>query len=722
MFGHCFSFKASGFLFLKEKKERFKIILEIATTNVSIGDIENKIRKFKENLEIFKKEFTFFINESVEEQRNYKQRYQDILSEEELENSKYEKDLSYKEDDLKNLKSHIEDLTKSRTNNQLRNQTLDEKIAKDQKELKKIRKEIKALQKDKEEFKEKSAKIDKDTFQETQKNIEDFQATMRTKIKYVEVVSALIEVNSSDANIQKHWDALWIDYNNKVKNAKERIQILETKISSYKKQILENEISIKSQEKEIIVLTQEQLKLEIDIKKIKDKIEKNIKEIRDKLNEINNKMNICFTENKLNITKKSNYIINLFNEFKTFHEKIKEDFKFFITLKEQVDKFLGEYFFIKNSKIENSISIVADYDAALKIIIKNFTTFFGENKYGELLKSIKQFNNYKESNAQQELQPSTSSDITIDINNENNGKCKLFDFEELKLESGSIVKMTLNYYNFLQEYKGPYSYLIFIKDDSLNEGKNQKIAKNLYFNPLLLFEDCNEEEQMIFKKLQNKMVKNSKKNFLFNENKKFALLCTNENDSSQNLLFLIDFTTLIKIPKKFIPLMYDYQKKYNLNQKICKKIVNNFEQKNKKDYKFMFIKVRVQNNNIKNYIKNLDLLYEKIYQQKDQLQELKHLFFEFNEFLDLNKKQQNIKISDYETQQTSEFLKENDFVYKMVKEISNILDITLNSINSDCLIGNSNNVLQIADVESINQEVSVGLVLSEQKIAFTNNI
>ncbi|MBP1527335.1 hypothetical protein [Spiroplasma endosymbiont of Dactylopius coccus] len=58
----------------------------------------------------------------------------------------------------------------------------------------------------------------------------------------------------------------------------------------------------------------------------------------------------------------------------------------------------------------------------------------------------------------------------------------------------------------------------------------------------------------------------------------------------------------------------------------------------------------------------------------------------------------------------------------MVKEISNILDITLNSINSDCLIGNSNNVLQIADVELINQEVSVGLVLSEQKVAFTNNI
>ncbi|WP_338988030.1 hypothetical protein [Spiroplasma endosymbiont of Dasysyrphus albostriatus] len=199
---------------MKEKKERFKIILEIATTNVSISDIENKIRKFKENLEIFKKEFTFFINESVEEQRNYKQRYQDILSEEELENSKYEKDLAYKEDDLKNLKSHIEDLTKSSTNNQLRNQTLDEKIAKDQKELKIIRKEIKALQKDKEEFKEKITKIDKDTFQETQKNIEDFQATMRTKIKYVEVVSTLIEVNSSDANIQKHWDALWIDYNN----------------------------------------------------------------------------------------------------------------------------------------------------------------------------------------------------------------------------------------------------------------------------------------------------------------------------------------------------------------------------------------------------------------------------------------------------------------------------------------------------------------------------
>ncbi|MBP1525482.1 MAG: hypothetical protein H9Q65_02685 [Spiroplasma ixodetis] len=97
---------------MKEKKERFKIILDIATTNVSISDIENKIRKFKENLEIFKKEFTFFINESVEEQRNYKQRYQDILSEEELENSKYEKDLAYKEDDLKNLKSHIEDLTK----------------------------------------------------------------------------------------------------------------------------------------------------------------------------------------------------------------------------------------------------------------------------------------------------------------------------------------------------------------------------------------------------------------------------------------------------------------------------------------------------------------------------------------------------------------------------------------------------------------------------------
>ncbi|WP_339048430.1 hypothetical protein [Spiroplasma endosymbiont of Colias croceus] len=39
---------------MKEKKERFKIILEIETTNVSISDIENKIRKFKENLEIFR--------------------------------------------------------------------------------------------------------------------------------------------------------------------------------------------------------------------------------------------------------------------------------------------------------------------------------------------------------------------------------------------------------------------------------------------------------------------------------------------------------------------------------------------------------------------------------------------------------------------------------------------------------------------------------------------
>lgn len=502
MFGHCFSFKASGFLFLKEKKERFKIILETATTNVSISDIENKIKNLKESLIVFKKEFTFIINESVEEQLNYKQRYQDILSEEELENSKYEKDLSDKEDDLKNLKSHIEDLTKSSANNQLRNQTLNDKIAKDQKELKKIRKEIKALQKDKEDFKEKSTKIDKDTFQETQKNIEDFQATMRTKTKYVEVVSTLIEVNSSNANIQKHWGALWTDYNNKVKKAKEQIQILETKISNWKKQISENEVSIKNQEKEMKVLTQEQSKLESDAKEIKEKIAKNKNEIRDKLSEINNKINSCFTENKLDITEKSNNIINLFNKFKTFNEKIKEDFNFFITKKEQVEKFLGEYFFIKNSKIENSISIVADYDAALKIIIQNFTTFFGENKYGELLKSIKQFNNYKESNAQQELQPSTSSDI----NDENNGKCKLFDFEELKLESGSIVKMAPNYYNFLQEYKGPYSYLIFIKDDSLNEEKNQKIAKNLYVNPLL-FEDYNEEEQIIFKKLQNKIAK-----------------------------------------------------------------------------------------------------------------------------------------------------------------------------------------------------------------------
>ncbi|WP_252320421.1 hypothetical protein [Spiroplasma endosymbiont of Lariophagus distinguendus] len=701
---------------MKEKKERFKIILETATTNVSITDIENKIKKFKESLIIFKKEFTFIINESVEEQRNYKQEFKKTLSEETLENDKYEKDLFDKEDDLKKLKSDITELEKSIINNKLRNQTLNEKMANSKKELKKINWKIKGFQKEKEKFKEKSINIDKDTFRETQENIKDFQATIRTKKKYVEVLSSLIEVDSADANIQKQWDALWTNYDNKVKEATEIIQILEKEISDIKKQISKNEVSIKEQEKELKVRKQEQSKLENEVKEVKEKSQENVKEIRSKLTKINNKIKNCFTKNKLDISKKSNDIVNLFNEFKTFNEKIKEDFTFLIAIKEQINKFLGEYFLIKNSKDANPISIVNDYDAELKAIIQNFISFCGENKYGEVLKSIKQFNNYKENNDQQELQPSTSSES----NTENNGNCKLFDFKELELEPGSLIKMIPNYNYFLEEHKGPYSYLIFIKDDSLNEDEIQKQAKNLYFNPLLLFEDCNEEEQIIFKKLQNKIAKNnkkSKKSFLFNKDKKFALLVVSENDSSQELLFLINFTTLIKVPKKFIPLMYDYQKKYNLNQKIRKKIVNNFEQKNKKHYEFMLVNFRVQNNNIKNYIKNLDLLYENIYQQLNELQKLNDLIGEFNDFIYLNKIRQSQELSQYENLQTSESVKENDFVYKMIKEINNILDITWNLIS----IASSNDILQAVDIQSINEEPAC-LVFSGQKVAFANNI
>lgn len=146
--------------------------------------------------------------------------------------------------------------------------------------------------------------------------------------------------------------------------------------------------------------------------------------------------------------------------------------------------------------------------------------------------------------------------------------------------------------------------------------------------------------------------------------------------------------------------MHDFQKIYHLDHETWQKIIINFDQKDKNKYKFTIINPKIQNNSIKAYIKNLDLLYENIEQQKTNLEILNNLFAEFSEFFILNKELQNKEITVYDKQQTSDFFKKDNFVYKIGKEICNITT-TCQLIE----IGYDIESIPTLDVATVNNEV-----------------
>ncbi|WP_342276335.1 hypothetical protein [Spiroplasma endosymbiont of Nebria brevicollis] len=268
-----------------------------------------------------------------------------------------------------------------------------------------------------------------------------------------------------------------------------------------------------------------------------------------------------------------------------FNKAIEKDFDFFFKIKEQINTFLTTYFVINENITEVTKSIpIEKYDDNIKTIIENFIETYDESRYSKILKFIKNFNNYKENN-EQKAQPSSSRKEM-----KNNNNLKLFNFEKLELAPWSVINLIPNYHYFLQEYKTPCSQLIFIPDNSLKEVKsnsqeqekksenkskkfNEKIEKyvqkreskeiknSFYFAQMLLFEECNEEEQVVFQELKNKITTKNESIF-FTKDKRFGLLSDTQNNNPQNLPLLINFTTLIKMPKKFFPLIHD-----------CKKIV-----------------------------------------------------------------------------------------------------------------------------------------------------
>ncbi|WP_308149518.1 hypothetical protein [Spiroplasma sp. AdecLV25b] len=231
---------------------------------------------------------------------------------------------------------------------------------------------------------------------------------------------------------------------------------------------------------------------------------------------------------------------------------------------------------------------------------------------------------------------------------------------------------------------------------------------------MLSFQECNEEKREIFKKLKDKITKNSK-NIIFTKDKAFGLLYDAQDITLKNLPLLIDFTTLIKMPKKFFPLIHDYKKSCNLNQKICKKISNTFEE----NYDIIVLNLKTQNNYVKDYIKDLDLLFADINNQKIDLEELENKLSNFYKFLCLIK--ENIKTTnDNQEQQTSEDFTTHNFADKMGKEVFNALERILNSINSNS-INPLENTPQTIDISAINNE-PLPLSQSNQSEPSTSNI
>lgn len=178
---------------------RIKIILETINRNVSLDDIKSNIKILKESLIILKKEFIFLINESIAEQRNYEENYQDILKKETLDNSKYEDDLAAKNNELEALNSAIEKLRNDIKDNKLRNQILNQKIKENKKEVSTININLKEIAKKLNFFKEKAQSIDRKTFQEIKKDL-----ASRVEKTFLEIELSLIESDPIDANMQKN--------------------------------------------------------------------------------------------------------------------------------------------------------------------------------------------------------------------------------------------------------------------------------------------------------------------------------------------------------------------------------------------------------------------------------------------------------------------------------------------------------------------------------------
>lgn len=177
---------------------------------------------------------------------------------------------------------------------------------------------------------------------------------------------------------------------------------------------------------------QEQQELNIEVAAMKAENERNITITKSKLSTIVNNSNQHFNESKLMISKKSDDIVNLFHQFKKFNKEIEKDFTLLVITKKQINIFLDKYFFVKNNGVPERL-LLENYDADFKNIINDFLQIYGENKYHEILNSIKNFNNYKKNNDQQ-----------VVISNESKGN-KLFDLEKLKLELGSIINLIPNY-------------------------------------------------------------------------------------------------------------------------------------------------------------------------------------------------------------------------------------------------------------------------------------
>ncbi|WP_375317426.1 hypothetical protein [Spiroplasma endosymbiont of Virgichneumon dumeticola] len=160
------------------------------------------------------------------------------MSHGEQKSKEYKEDLNSKNDDLKKLEDEI-------GNNNHGNESLHKKISENEKTIKEISNEIQSLRKSMESFKEKAQKIDKETFQESEKSALNFSGSTEERRKFTEFVIDLTETNPIHDNIQKNWDELWENYNKLIKEKEEEQATLKTEISNWEKQIQINQNKIK---------------------------------------------------------------------------------------------------------------------------------------------------------------------------------------------------------------------------------------------------------------------------------------------------------------------------------------------------------------------------------------------------------------------------------------------------------------------------------------------
>lgn len=722
-------------------------ITEITTTNnnLSINDIKNKIKEFTKQLTTLREEFLSLVQESFDKQKKDSSEYDKQLNELYSELAPFDGDEKIIRKEWEKLTSYIKQLDVRIKDNDHVNKTLKEKITVNNESINDLNKEInqseKFIKKLDIEFK---AMKENNCVEINEESLSDF-SDPKERNAYIDLMNSSNTINEDDAKAQNSLDNLLNYYNQQKEELIKQKNHLEKENDLHNQKIKTNNYKINELKTEIKDLQKEDSKLQGNLTAVKEKIEKIEKMIKTNKEKFDSESKNYINTTIRNINEKKNKIIILFAEFKKFYEEIKTDFDYLLIIKEEINTFLIKFFLKQTNYV--GIDVMKDYNDCIESIINKFIKDIGENKYSEILACIKDFNNYKKTNIEVP-QPSTSNEIIIE---ETTSESEIIDLEKLQLSPSAIISIVPKYKHFFQEYKNVSSRLLLLSDNILEETKkrwennkklevekvvsekdkelkkqikdynknilkNKKVENIFYFAEMLLLEECDENEKFIFEELDKKnKSKKKNKNIIFNKDKTFGLIYTTvENNGSLQSPFLINFTTIQKMPKKFTSLVHDYKKNDNLNQKIFQKVCENFKQKSTQNYKFELKDLKHQNNNINRYLKNLELLYQNINIESSQLVTLEKLFEDFTENIFYNKELKFNELKTYEAKKHIESQSENNHVYQMAKKIFEVFKTTHNSMLN--VENHENSILPSLDIEAINQEESIVDILSSEPV------